>query len=168
MARTRWARSPSTTCNAPTRYEPWAVYGQSKLANLLFAFELQRRAAAAGLSLLSVAAHPGYAATNLQSAGPRMTGNRVMGLLMHVANRVVAQSAAQGARPILYAATAPDVQGGDYYGPDGFREMRGYPTQVGTSPAAQDQATAARLWQVSEELTGVHYAALDTACIAAG
>jgi NAD(P)-dependent dehydrogenase (short-subunit alcohol dehydrogenase family) len=141
-------------------YRRWARYGQSKLANLLFARELQRRAEDAGLPLRSVAAHPGYAATNLQSAAARtdrgvftLFGNAVMA----VTNRVLAQSDEMGALPLLYAATVPDVPGGSYVGPDRMFERRGYPTLVGSSDAGRDMDTARRLWEVSEELTGVRY-----------
>jgi len=142
------------------RYRRWARYGQSKLANLLFARELQRRAEEAGLPLRSVAAHPGYAATNLQSAAARtdrgvftLLGNAVMA----VTNRVMAQSDEMGALPLLYAATVPDLPGGSYVGPDGMFERRGHPTLVGSSKEGQDLDTARRLWEVSEELTGVTY-----------
>ncbi len=144
-------------------YRKWLAYGQSKLANLLFMFELDRRAKSAARDaevsreLVSVGAHPGYASTHLQAAGPEMAGNRVMGSMMDVANRVVAQSAEQGSRPTLYAATMPDVQGGEYYGPDGPGEMRGYPKKVRPSGAARNESDAARLWQLSEELSGVSY-----------
>jgi len=138
-------------------YQKWNAYGQSKLANLLFAAELDRRARASGSSLISVAAHPGYAATNLQHVGPQMDGSRLRTALMALANRTVAQSDAAGALPSLYAATMPDVVGGEYFGPDRFREMRGHPVRVGRSAAAQDAPAAARLWAVSEELTGVAY-----------
>jgi NAD(P)-dependent dehydrogenase (short-subunit alcohol dehydrogenase family) len=142
------------------RYMRWSAYGQSKLANLLFAFELNRRAEAAGLALRSMAAHPGYAATNLQSAGPGIGGG-ITALLsksvMAVTNRVIAQSAEMGALPTLYAATFPDLPGGSYIGPDGFRELRGHPKPVGSSGAARDPDTARRLWEVSEELTGVEF-----------
>jgi NAD(P)-dependent dehydrogenase (short-subunit alcohol dehydrogenase family) len=141
-------------------YRKWFAYGQSKLANLLFTFELQRKLEAAGKSLISVACHPGYAATNLQAAGPRMQGSSFMESLMGVSNRLFAQSAAMGALPTLYAAAAPEVRGGDYIGPDGFGEMWGNPAKVGCSAAARDAAAAARLWAVSEELTGVRYEAL--------
>jgi protochlorophyllide reductase len=143
------------------RYRPWAAYGQSKLANLLFTRELARRAEAAGLPLLAVAAHPGYAATNLQY-GPARRG--VARAVVSVLNPLVGQSPEGGARPILHAATAPDVRNGDYYGPDGFLEQRGGPERVGRSEAAQDDATARALWARSEELTGVRYPApLDAA-----
>lgn len=139
------------------RYRRWEAYGQSKLANLLFAFELQRRAADAGSELLSVAAHPGYASTNLQHVGPQMRGNGLEDRLMGLANRVVAQSAEQGALPLLYAATEP-VPPGAFVGPDGLQEMRGHPRLVTARPAAYDTTAAARLWDASEQLTGVVFA----------
>jgi NAD(P)-dependent dehydrogenase (short-subunit alcohol dehydrogenase family) len=138
-------------------YRKWRAYGQSKLANLLFTFELQRRADAAGAKLLSVACHPGYAATNLQAAGPRMQGSSMMESFFSVGNSLFAQSAAMGALPTEYAAVAPGVHGGDYIGPDGIAEMWGHPVNVGCSAAARDAAAAARLWEVSEQLTNVHY-----------
>ena len=142
-------------------YRPWGVYGQSKLANLLFAFELQRRADAAGLPLISVAAHPGFAATNLIASGPLRTTNSVGRAVMGVVERVIAQPDTQGVLPQLYAATAPNVTGGTYVGPDGFAGQRGYPRQVGSSQRARDEEVARRLWEVSEQLTGVHYDLLD-------
>lgn len=142
------------------RYERWRAYAQSKLANLLFAFELQRRLDGAGAATISVAAHPGWAATNLQAAGPAMTGNRLMEVAAGAGNRLFAQSDAQGALPQLYAATAPGVRGGTYYGPDGWFEMRGHPKEVQARRQAHDEAMAARLWQVSEELTGVTFAGI--------
>lgn len=140
------------------RYSRWAAYGQSKLANLLFAFELDRRAGRAGTTLCSVAAHPGYAATHLQEVGPELEGNRVKQAFFALANLVVAQSDAQGALPQLYAATMPDVRGGEYWGPDGPAEVRGHPKRVGASKAATDEAAAARLWDLSQELTGTTFA----------
>lgn len=134
------------------RYRRWAAYGQSKLANLLFAMELERRAVATGLSLRSVAAHPGYAATNLQSAGPRTPLARTV---MPVASLLFAQSAAMGALPILYAATVPDLPGGSFVGPGGPGESRGHPVLVTAGRTAYDSELAARLWDVSEQLTGV-------------
>jgi NAD(P)-dependent dehydrogenase (short-subunit alcohol dehydrogenase family) len=133
-------------------YRRWPAYAQSKLANLLFMYELHRRLDAAGSPLRSVAAHPGYAATNLQSHTESIQ-DRIMAL----GNRLFAQSQEQGARPTLYAATTPDLPGGSYVGPDGFLEQRGNPKLVGSSGAARDEDTARRLWEVSEELTGVHY-----------
>jgi len=142
------------------RYMRWTAYGQSKLANLLFAFELNRRAEAAGLALLSIAAHPGYAATELQSSGPGVGGGVLAALnkgVMWVTNRVVAQSAEAGALPTLYAATFTDLPGGSYIGPDGLFEQRGHPKPVGASGAATDSEKARRLWEVSEQLTGVEF-----------
>lgn len=139
------------------RYRAWAAYGQSKLANLLFTAELARRAEAAGIRLLAVAAHPGYAATNLQAVGPRMSGRAWMTGVMDAVNRTIGQSAAMGALPVLFAATAPGLPGANYVGPDGFMEQRGHPRLVASSAGAKDPAAAARLWRVSEELTGVTY-----------
>ncbi len=138
-------------------YGRWRAYGQSKLANLLFVRELDRRLRERALPLLAVAAHPGWAATGLQSG----QGHRLLEAAMRLGNLVFAQSQRAGAWPQLYAATMPDVQGGDYFGPDGPGELRGYPTRVGRSTAAQDDAAARRLWQRSEELTGVRYDALS-------
>ncbi|HLK12357.1 MAG TPA: oxidoreductase [Candidatus Binatia bacterium] len=143
------------------RYRKWSAYAQSKLANLLFAYELQRRLAASGAALASVACHPGYAATNLQTAGPRLQGSALGEALMALGNRLFAQSAAMGALPTLYAATAPDVRGGDYIGPDGFAEQWGHPTKVRSSARSRDPAAQRRLWEISEQLTGVRYDALD-------
>jgi NAD(P)-dependent dehydrogenase (short-subunit alcohol dehydrogenase family) len=142
------------------RYGPWRAYGQSKLANLLFTFELQRRLERKGAALIAVASHPGYAATQLQETGPRMRGATVMTGLVAIGNRLLAQSAVMGALPSLYAATAPDVRGGEFFGPDGLGEMRGSPRRVQASARARDAETAARLWDVSAQLTGVGYAAL--------
>ena len=136
------------------RYRRWSAYGQSKLANLLFMRELDRRARAAGLPLVSVAAHPGYSATNLQFAAPPLADR----IVMRVLNLLVAQSADAGALSPLYAATMPDLPGGSYVGPDGPGEWRGSPHLVGMSKRAQDPETARRLWEVSESLTGVRYA----------
>ena len=135
------------------RYRRWRAYGQSKLANLLFMRELDRRAVAAGLPLVSVAAHPGYTATNLQFAAPPLVDR----LVMRVGNLVLAQNAEQGALPGLYAATVPGLPGGSYVGPDGRSEWRGSPQLVGMSRRAQDPETARRLWEASESLTGVRY-----------
>lgn len=135
-------------------YNPRRAYQQSKLSNVLFALELDRRLRARGATLISVLAHPGYSATNLQSTGP--TG--ILKSLLAVSNRFMAQSADQGALPQLYAATAPDVRGGEFFGPDGFMEMRGWPTRVRAVPAGLDEAAAKRLWSVSEELTKVTFA----------
>ncbi len=134
-------------------YAPRKAYRQSKLANASFGLHLDRRLRAAGSGVKSVLAHPGYTATNLQSTGP--TG--MMKALLSVSNRVVAQSAEQGALPTLYAATAPDVEGGEYFGPDGFQELRGRPTRVSVIAEGGDPAVGLKLWEVSEELTDVRY-----------
>jgi NAD(P)-dependent dehydrogenase (short-subunit alcohol dehydrogenase family) len=140
------------------RYEPWTAYAQSKLANLLFMRELDRRARAAGADLVSAAAHPGYTATNLQKVGPQMSGSRASAIGMAVLTKVVGQSASNGALPQLYAATAPDVRGGDYIGPRGPGEVFGRPKHVRMSKNARDDVAARLLWERSEELTGVSYA----------
>ncbi len=132
-------------------YDPWRGYRQSKLANLLFAFELDRRLRAVHAEAESLAAHPGYTATQLQS---RIVDGPYRRLLL-VSNRFVAQSPAMGALPILYAATAAGVPGGSYVGPTGTGEVRGYPGGAQASALARDPALAARLWELSEELTGV-------------
>jgi NAD(P)-dependent dehydrogenase (short-subunit alcohol dehydrogenase family) len=135
------------------RYFRWRAYGQSKLANLMFALELDRRLRAAGSTIKSLAAHPGYAATNLQTAGPP----GVDAAVMKVSNRVLAQSDEMGALPTLYAATKPGLEGGTFCGPDGFLEQRGHPKTVPPSGAARDKDVARRLWEVSEEMTGVRF-----------
>ncbi len=142
-------------------YGKWRAYAQSKLANLLFAYELDRRLRKASASVISVAAHPGYAATNLQAVGARMEGARVSESIFGLGNRIFAQSAAMGALPTLYGATAPGVQGGDYFGPAGFSEMWGHPRKVGSNARSKDLTDAARLWELSEKLTDVRFAALS-------
>jgi NAD(P)-dependent dehydrogenase (short-subunit alcohol dehydrogenase family) len=137
-------------------YSQWGAYAQSKLANLLFAFELQRRFEAADLNAKSVGVHPGYAATNLQRRGPEMEGSRLKLAAMKAMNAVLAQSSERGALPILYGATA-EVEGGEYVGPGGLMKMRGYPEVQEPNERARDEETAERLWEVSEELTGVGY-----------
>jgi NAD(P)-dependent dehydrogenase (short-subunit alcohol dehydrogenase family) len=135
------------------RYRAWRAYGQSKLANLLFTAELQRRLTGAASPVLSMAAHPGYAATNLQThSGSRLTGF-LMGTL---GNRLVAQDAASGALPTLYAATA-DLPGNSYIGPAGFVGLHGAPAPCSRSQAAADPETARRLWNVSEQLTATRF-----------
>lgn len=136
-------------------YGDWTAYGQSKLANLLFAFELNRRLKAAKEPVKSIAVHPGYSATNLQHVGPQVSGNKLMGGLMKVANKVVAQPAEQGCLPTLRAATDPSVEGGTYWGPGGFMEIAGPPVQVDASDRAKNIGDAKRLWEISIDLTGV-------------
>jgi NAD(P)-dependent dehydrogenase (short-subunit alcohol dehydrogenase family) len=136
------------------RYRRWRAYGQSKLANLIFALALDRRLRAAGSTISSLAAHPGYAATNLQSASAPVLDRAVM----VVTNLLVAQDAGVGALSLLYAATQPGLEGGTYVGPDGRGEQRGHPQpEAVPARAALDQTVAARLWAVSEEATGVHF-----------
>lgn len=138
-------------------YSPMTAYSQSKLANLLFTLELQSRLAAAGSSVRALAAHPGWAATHLQSHD----ANVLRRALMAAGNRFIAQDNKGGALPTLYAATE-DLPGASYVGPDGFGEMRGAPTLVGRSAAASDPVSAVRLWTASEELTGVTFPELNT------
>ncbi len=133
-------------------YDRWRAYGQSKLANLLFTLELERRVRESGSKVRALAAHPGYSATNLQSR----TENLLQNALMVVTNRVLAQSEEMGALNILFAATQ-DLPGAAYVGPDGFHEQRGHPILVGRSREASDAETAKRLWELSEELTGVSF-----------
>jgi len=143
-----------------TRYRAWPAYGQSKLANLLFTSELQRRATAARLPLRAMAAHPGFALTNLQTAGPAMRGattglrSRLIGSL----TEKLAQPAEWGALPTLYAATLPGLAGKSFVGPEGFGQQHGHPVPVTRSKRAQNTADARRLWTESERLTGVSYA----------
>ncbi|MFJ4787234.1 oxidoreductase [Streptomyces sp. NPDC088794] len=133
-------------------YAPMKAYSQSKLANLLFTLELQRRLTESGSSVRALSAHPGWAATNLQSHD----GSVLRRAFMRIGNRFVAQDNKAGALPTLYAATQ-DLPGASYLGPDGLAEMRGAPALVGRSSAASDPATARRLWTASEELTGVTF-----------
>jgi NAD(P)-dependent dehydrogenase (short-subunit alcohol dehydrogenase family) len=135
------------------RYRRWAAYGQSKLANLLFTLELQRRLNEAGSDVRAMAAHPGWAATNLQSH----TGSLLQHGFMAIGNRLWAQDEEHGALPVLYAATQ-DIAGASYVGPDGRGEMRGFPILVPRSKAAMDEEMARRLWDLSEQLTGVSFA----------
>ncbi|RVW00814.1 oxidoreductase [Rhodococcus xishaensis] len=138
-----WERRP---------YKRWPAYGQSKLANLLFTYELQRRLAAAGSKVKALASHPGYAATNLQTHTESVTGR-----IMALATPVIAQSAEMGTLPMLYAATVPDAVGGSYLGPSSLFETRGYPKVVKSSRKSHDEAVAQQLWSLSEQLTNVNY-----------
>jgi NAD(P)-dependent dehydrogenase (short-subunit alcohol dehydrogenase family) len=142
-------------------YSKWPAYAQSKLANLLFTYELQRKLESAGKRAISVACHPGYASTNLQSAGPRMEGSALMESIMALGNRLLSQTAAMGALPTLFAATDPSVRGGDYIGPDGFFENTGHPRKTTSNARSHDREAAAKLWDVSVDLTGVRYEALQ-------
>jgi NAD(P)-dependent dehydrogenase (short-subunit alcohol dehydrogenase family) len=142
----RFGRMNFDNLNAEQSYDKQAAYGQSKLANLLFTAELQRRFEAAGMDAIAVAAHPGWTTTNLQ----RHTRLRLL-------NPIFAQGPEMGALPTLYAATSPDVRGGDYFGPGGFMQMRGYPTKVKPTDRSKDEADAKKLWEVSEEVTGITF-----------
>lgn len=153
----RWGVMDFDDLNWEKSYNRVWAYCRSKLANLLFTYELQRRLEASGSGVISAAAHPGWSATNLQFAGLEMGGGRLMSLLFRVGNPLFAQSAAMGVLPMLYAATAPDVSGGDYIGPGGLGEWRGYPKKVFSSKRSYDEELAETLWEMSEELTGVTY-----------
>jgi NAD(P)-dependent dehydrogenase (short-subunit alcohol dehydrogenase family) len=147
---------------AERSYSPWKAYRQSKLADLIFGLELERRLRRAGKSTESLVAHPGVAATNLFRSGPGQAGGLMRTFVGDMGILLVAQSEDRGSWPTLYAATAPEASGGHFYGPDGFREMRGTPVEVHPAPQALDAATAQRLWSVAEQLTGVRYPELDT------
>ncbi|MFT3710795.1 MAG: oxidoreductase [Archangium sp.] len=136
-------------------YSPWNAYGNSKLANLLFTYELARKLAAAGKKTVAVAAHPGYAATNLQGS----TESAFFGFFMSIGNAILAQSAQMGALPTLLAATGSEVKPGEYFGPGGFMGMKGHPVKVESNARSKDTSTAAELWKVSEQLTGVSFPA---------
>jgi NAD(P)-dependent dehydrogenase (short-subunit alcohol dehydrogenase family) len=140
------------------RYQRWPAYGQSKLANLLFTLELQRRLTEAGSSVRALAAHPGWASTNLQSH----SGSPIHHAAMAIVDRLIGQGEEQGALPTLFAATQ-DLPAGAYAGPDGRGAVRGHPRLVSRSAAASDGETARRLWALSEKLTGVRYPALAPA-----
>jgi NAD(P)-dependent dehydrogenase (short-subunit alcohol dehydrogenase family) len=140
------------------KYAAWPAYGQSKLANVLFMHELASRSRAANPGLVSVAAHPGIAKTNLQYAGPSMGGGRSAASIGSRLMRLMGQPPAQGVLPALYAATSSEVASGNLYGPDGRGQVRGYPKQITLVPRGIDDAVASKLWALSEELTGVPFA----------
>ena len=137
------------------RYRPWPIYAQSKLAMLMFALELQRRSDAAGWDITSIAAHPGWARTQLIANGPGAKG--VLGVMSRFVAPFFSHSAAAGALPILFAATAPEAKASGYYGPSGFYEMKGPVAPAQIMPQASDAAVAARLWEVSARLTGANW-----------
>ena len=139
------------------RYGPWSAYAQSKLANLLFTYELQRKLMTSGADAISVAAHPGFARTNLQAAGSKRHGAGFSTAVFDFGGRLVGQSPAAGALPTLRAATAPGVAGGDFFGPDGFAEQQGPPVRVRSTQRSHNESVARRLWEISEDLTGVSY-----------
>lgn len=141
-------------------YDKWAVYAQSKLANLLFAYELDRKLRKASSTVASLAAHPGYSATELQAKGPRMEGSSLAERVMKISNSVFAQSQEKGALPQLRALTDPAAKGGEYYGPSGFQEVWGDAVVVQPARRALDEASAAALWTRSVELTGESFGTL--------
>ena len=146
------------------RYTPmWQAYAQSKLADLIFQQELQRRLTALGSPILSTGAHPGYAVTNLQVTGPGENIPFIMRLGTMILKPLASQDAAHGALPTLFAATSAEAQPGGYYGPSGFQELKGYPVPAKITAAARDVALAQRLWMESERLTGVTFGALSDA-----
>ena len=145
--------------NAERRYDPRRAYQQSKLANVVFGLELDRRLRARAASTMSVIAHPGVAVTNIVSNG---MGTGLRGRIVNALMPFVAQSDDRGSWPLLYAATSPDAHGGGYYGPDGIAEIKGTPTEVKPKPHATDRSAGKRLWEISETLTGVRYDALDS------
>ena len=133
--------------NSEKSYQKWLAYGQSKLANVLFGYELQRRSVQASGNPISIVVHPGYAATNLQHTTT----------LFRLLNPFMAQSQEMGALPTLYAATSPDIRGGEFIGPDGFLGQGGYPHVAKSSGRSQDEDVARKLWQVSEQMTGIEF-----------
>jgi NAD(P)-dependent dehydrogenase (short-subunit alcohol dehydrogenase family) len=140
-------------------YEGWDAYNASKLANILFAKELDRRARAAHSRLLSLAVHPGVSTTSIFENGPGTMNLKA--IMVKLLAPIMMQNDKAGALPTLYAATSPEAHGGEYIGPDGFGELKGAPVLVQPRPQALDVAVGERLWAVSEELTGVHYPALS-------
>ena len=142
-------------------YKPWPVYSQSKLAMLMFAVELDRRSKAMGWGLTSVAAHPGVAATELTTNGPNVGASPIMAWLTSTAAKMLGHSAADGALPQLMAATMPSVKGGQYFGPQGWKEYKGPPGPGKIEPQALDREVAAKLWAASETLTGVSFGYTD-------
>ncbi len=144
--------------NAERGYDPRGAYQQSKLANVVFGLEFDRRLRAGTATTESVIAHPGVAVTNIISNG---IGNGVQGRIIQTLMPLVAQSDDRGSWPLLYAATSPEAHGGGYYGPNGFAEIKGAPVEVKPKPHAMDPAAGKRLWEVSEALTGVRYEALN-------
>ncbi|MER8044466.1 oxidoreductase [Streptomyces sp. NPDC094032] len=147
-----------TDLNSERRYRRWIAYGRSKTANLLFVHELSRRLATAGAGIVAAAAHPGYAATNLQTEGPRQAGRKTAERVMELGNRIIAQPADTGALPTLYAATAPGVRPDAFIGPK--LGLRGAPTRSWRARWTLDDTSGERLWAASEELTGVRYESL--------
>jgi NAD(P)-dependent dehydrogenase (short-subunit alcohol dehydrogenase family) len=143
--------------NNEKNYSRTGVYSQSKLANLLFAFELNRKFQEHNIKSISLAVHPGYSSTNLQLTGPALGGASLFSRVYKVTNAVFAQSVDRGALPLIYASVASDVHGGDYIGPNGMKSMRGYPKRLKAKKTAYDKESAQKLWKISEEKTGLVY-----------
>lgn len=141
--------------NKEEAYDKWKAYGQSKLANVLFGYELDRRLE--DKDVKSVVCHPGYSSTNLQYRGPKENGSKIQLGIMKITNTLIAQSARKGALPMLYAATSRDIEGGEYVGPGGLADMRGYPVKQDSSKESHDKDIAEALWTRSEALTGIEY-----------
>jgi NAD(P)-dependent dehydrogenase (short-subunit alcohol dehydrogenase family) len=151
----RWGAINFDDLQSQRSYAPAKAYSQSKLAMLMFALELQRRSDAAGWGLMSNAAHPGYARTDLIANGPGARG--LLWQINKLLRPYISQSAAEGALPTLFAATSPEAKAAGYYGPNGFYELKGLPVPAKIMPQAEDAAAAARLWDVSAALTGVSF-----------
>ena len=143
--------------NNEKKYNRTGVYAQSKLANLLFAFELNRKFLEHKINAIALGVHPGYSATNLQSTGPSLGGASIFSRMYKISNVLIAQNVNKGALPLVCAAVASDVNGGDYIGPTGFRRMRGYPRRLKANKTAYDEKAAKKLWAISEEKTGLLY-----------
>jgi NAD(P)-dependent dehydrogenase (short-subunit alcohol dehydrogenase family) len=153
----KMGKIPWNDLQSEVKYKPYGAYSNSKLANLMFAFELQRRATAAGSNLLSAAAHPGWSATDLYVQGAKKGESTLMEKVMALPTKYMAQSSFDGALPTMYAATAPGLPPGAYVGPSKRMETVGPPKLVEGSARAKDEAAGRRLWEVSEQLTDVHY-----------
>ncbi len=156
----RWGRMRWDDLMGERGYDAWGWYGQSKLANLLFTYELARRLEQKGLGTTALACHPGYAATALQHKGPEMEGSRFKAMFMTVGNTILAQGPEMGALPTLRALCDPDAKNAEYYGPRGPFEMAGYPVKVGSTKPSHDRESQRRLWDESEKLTGVRFEGL--------
>jgi NAD(P)-dependent dehydrogenase (short-subunit alcohol dehydrogenase family) len=154
-----YARMDFDDLHGSRRYHEWLAYGRSKLANLLFMTELQRRLEQHAHPTISVAAHPGYANTNLLATS--MSQSRLVERIVGFGSRLVAQDARMGALPTLYAATGHDVRGGEFYGPGGLAGITGHPKRTKAMPQAYDRRAAERLWELSVEQTGVDFGSLS-------
>lgn len=152
----RYGKLDMTDLQAEKSYEGWSAYGTSKLANLLFSFELARRLKSAGMTQMSIAAHPGVAKTNILSSGPQMGRKVLRTYVSEIFSKFLAQTDAQGALPVIHACNDANVKSGEYYGPDGFMELTGRPSKVTAKANALDPTLAKELWKISESLTGIN------------